>query len=228
MVATNRLTGHSPGFFSVYTLPPNQAVTAARQMRINAKLGQRPEYRDVRLIIEKKTKALLGRLGDAERARLSVAGATARFLTGDARATPEIADASVALTVTSPPFLDVVQYSDDNWLRCWFNALPLADSEARLTMARTVVQWSEVMQAVFAELYRITRSGGHVAFEVGEVRKGTVKLEAHVVPLGERAGFACAAVLVNRQRFTKTSHIWGIANNRGGTNSNRIVLFRKP
>ncbi|HWI12792.1 MAG TPA: DNA methyltransferase, partial [Burkholderiales bacterium] len=27
MVATNRLTGHSPGFFSVYTLPPNQATT---------------------------------------------------------------------------------------------------------------------------------------------------------------------------------------------------------
>ena len=25
MVALNRLTGHSPGFFSVYTLPPNQA-----------------------------------------------------------------------------------------------------------------------------------------------------------------------------------------------------------
>ncbi len=27
MVATNRLTGHSKNFFSVYTLPPNQAVT---------------------------------------------------------------------------------------------------------------------------------------------------------------------------------------------------------
>jgi len=27
MVALGRLTGHSPGFFSVYTLPPNQAVT---------------------------------------------------------------------------------------------------------------------------------------------------------------------------------------------------------
>ena len=27
MVATNRLTGHSKGFFSVYTLPPNQAVS---------------------------------------------------------------------------------------------------------------------------------------------------------------------------------------------------------
>ena len=27
MVAVNRLTGHSKGFFSVYTLPPNRAVT---------------------------------------------------------------------------------------------------------------------------------------------------------------------------------------------------------
>src|SRR5690606_38960867 len=27
MVAVNRLTGHSAGFFSVYTLPPNQAVS---------------------------------------------------------------------------------------------------------------------------------------------------------------------------------------------------------
>src|SRR5208283_219988 len=29
--ALNRLTGHSPGFFSVYTLPPNQAVSVKSQ-----------------------------------------------------------------------------------------------------------------------------------------------------------------------------------------------------
>src|SRR5579862_6372871 len=40
MVAVNRLTGHSPGFFSVYTLPPNQAASAAAQRKINAKRGQ--------------------------------------------------------------------------------------------------------------------------------------------------------------------------------------------
>jgi phosphopantothenate synthetase len=37
MVATNRLTGHSNGFFSVYTLPPNQAVSQEGQLRINAR-----------------------------------------------------------------------------------------------------------------------------------------------------------------------------------------------
>ena len=35
MVAINRLTGHSPGFFSVYTLPPNQATSIKRQRIIN-------------------------------------------------------------------------------------------------------------------------------------------------------------------------------------------------
>ena len=35
MVATNRLTGHSSGFFSVYTLPPNQATQPKSQIRIN-------------------------------------------------------------------------------------------------------------------------------------------------------------------------------------------------
>ena len=33
---------------------------------------------------------------------------------------------SVALIVTSPPFLDVVQYKQDNWLRAWFCDIDLA------------------------------------------------------------------------------------------------------
>ncbi|MBR4666233.1 MAG: site-specific DNA-methyltransferase, partial [Lentisphaeria bacterium] len=33
MVAVNRLTGHSAGFFSVYTLPPNQAVSVESQRK---------------------------------------------------------------------------------------------------------------------------------------------------------------------------------------------------
>ena len=35
-------------------------------------------------------------------------------------------------------------------------------------MARTVDDWSAVMGKVFSELFRITRPGGLVAFEVGE------------------------------------------------------------
>jgi hypothetical protein len=227
MVATNRLTGHSPGFFSVYTLPPNQAVSQLSQQRINIKRNQTPEYRDTRRIILNKTKSLLRNLTPDEQKNLNHAGKNARLLTGDSRATTGIPNDSVQLTVTSPPFLDIVQYKEDNWLRCWFNGLNETEIGNRITMARSVVAWSEVMGAVFDELYRITRPGGYVAFEVGEVRKRSIRLEEHIVPLGISAGFSCECVLINQQTFTKTSNIWGVDNMAHGTNTNRIVIFSK-
>ena len=33
--------------------------------------------------------------------------------------------------------------------------------------------------------------------------------------------------MINKQNFTKTSNIWGVSNNQGGTNTNRIVLLEK-
>ncbi len=227
MVATNRLTGHSPGFFSVYTFPPNQAVSAESQKKINEKRKQKPEYRDTKSIILKKTKSLLRNLTDQDRANLSTSAGSAQFLTGDARFTEGIASGAVQLTVTSPPFLDIVGYASDNWLRCWFNEIDTDAVTGTITMAKTIEAWSIVMGDVFKELYRITKQGGWVAFEVGEIRNGKLKLEEHVVPLGINAGFRCDAVLINSQTFTKTSNIWGVKNNARGTNSNRIVLFKK-
>ncbi len=227
MVATNRLSGHSSGFFSVYTLPPNQAVSAESQEKINQKRNQSPTYRSVRKLIERKTASLLKKLQPSEIENLQQAAQSAIFLEHDAASTPEIKSESVNLTVTSPPFLDIVQYSKDNWLRCWFNGLDSKAIEKRITIAKTVEAWSEAMGRDFIELYRITAPGGWVAFEVGEVRKGEIKLEEYVIPLGLNAGFSCTGVIINSQTFTKTANIWGIDNNRRGTNTNRIALFYK-
>ncbi len=228
MVATNRLTGHSPGFFSVYTLPPNQAASPENQIKINTRLKQKPEYRDVRALIFKKSQQLQSRLSDTDRLRLREAAANAAYLNDDAADTLGIPTECVKLTVTSPPFLDVVHYSRDNWLRCWFNGLDEAEIASRITMCGTVAHWSTVMLQVFRELYRITVPNGWVAFEVGEVRGGKIKLDEIVAPIGISAGFACMAVAINAQKFTKTANIWGVKNNSQGTNTNRIVLFRKP
>jgi DNA modification methylase len=227
MVATNKLTGHSVNFFSVYTLPPNQATSPERQLKINKQRNQKPDYKNVKKIILKKTGDITKGLSKELIERLGIAGQNSNFLTEDARKTKKIKSNSVDLTVTSPPFLDIVNYKDDNWLRCWFNNINIEKVAKNISITKKLPEWESVMGEVFNELFRITVKKGWVAFEVGEVRKGKIKLDEHVVPLGINAGFKCEGIIINLQSFTKTANIWGIKNNEVGTNTNRIVLFRK-
>jgi DNA methylase len=225
MVATNRLTGHSNGFFSIYTLPPNQAVSIQSQRRINEKRKQVPDVRDVAALIRRKSKSLLSKVSAADRNILSTWGPKSTVLTGSCDETPAIADASVSLIVTSPPFLDVVDYETDNWLRCWFNHVD--PKMINLWMFKRVAEWSRRMTMVFGELHRILKRDGFVAFEVGEVRKGKLKLEDFVILAAQEAGLKPVLVLVNQQEFTKTSNCWGVGNMSKGTNTNRVVLLQR-
>ena len=84
------------------------------------------------------------------------------------------------------------------------------------------------MTRVFEAMQRILVPGGYVAFEVGEVNKGALKLEDYVIPAALDAGFKPVLVMINDQEFTKTSNCWGVDNSAKGTNTNRIVLLRKP
>jgi len=225
LVALNRLTGHSSGFFSVYTLPPNQAVSAKSQRKINEKRDQVPPPRDVVHIILKKTRQLLGDVDNSVRERLTKVSTQALLLTGAAEATPQITSNSVSLVVTSPPFLNVVQYATDNWLRCWF--LGIDPHSVKLTVPTKLSDWQSAMIKVFQELHRVLKPGGHVAFEVGEVHGGMTKLEEAVLPCGLKAGLEPILVLINDQKFTKTANCWGVDNMAKGTNTNRVVVFRK-
>ncbi len=225
MVAVNRLTGHSPGFFSVYTLPPNQATSVGAQRKINHARNQKPTLRDVPELILRKTRTLLKDCDGASRVALGLRSGSARILTGQADSTPDLPAGSVDLVVTSPPFLNVVNYTADNWLRCWF--CDIDPDTVRLTVPVSLNSWRQAMTLVLRELERVLAPGGWVAFEVGEVRGGSVKLEETVVRCGVDAALEPALILINAQRFTKTSNVWGVANNRLGTNTNRVVVFRK-
>ncbi len=217
MVAMGRLTGHSPGFFSVYTLPPNQAASVTAQRRINQRLGQVPPLRSAPELIMRKSEALLRR-GAPRRGR-------ARLYTAAAECTPGVATASVDLVVTSPPFLDVVNYEADNWMRAWFAGLD--DSASQVARHHSLTDWSAFVRRVFVELARVVRPGGHVAFEVGEVRGGSLALETLVLAAIQGLPFQALCVVVNTQAFTKTANCWGVGNNAKGTNSNRIVLAQR-
>jgi hypothetical protein len=225
MVALNRLTGHSPGFFSVYTMPPNQAVSIESQLRINKRLGQKPELRSVPDLILAKTKSLIGNLSQAERTTLRRSGAKAEILVRSCELLPEIFDNSINLVVTSPPFLNVVDYASDNWLRNWF--VGLDENAAQFVIHKKLADWEASIGRVLLELHRILQPGGWIAFEVGEIQRGKIQLEDSVISAGMAAGLEPELVLINSQQFTKTANCWGVRNNDLGTNTNRVVLFTK-
>jgi DNA modification methylase len=225
MVATNRLSGHSRGFFSVYTLPPNQAATQEEQIRINRRLNQEPEYRNTKQIILKKSRTLLKDMTPDIRMKLFDISKNAIFLERDSRNLEEIKDNYVDITITSPPFINLVDYVKDNWLRLWFNCYDSVKFKDKVTILKKLSDWSDFIKETLRELYRVTKYSGHVAFEVGETKNAN--LSEIVYALGKEVGFSHLLTFINTQTFTKTSNIWGVDNNKKGTNTNQIVLFQK-
>ena len=147
------------------------------------------------------------------------------LLTQSADHTPEIPNDSVDLVVTSPPFLDIVDYEQDNWLRMWFCDIEI--EPGKIWQIKSLKDWIMRMTDVFVELKRILKSTGRIAFEVGEVHKGTLNLEESVAAAALETGLMPEELVINEQKFTKTANCWGVDNNKKGTNSNRIVILKK-
>ena len=169
-------------------------------------------------IIIKKSKSLL-------KQDVPKNSVTASFVTGNAAETPEVQNNSVDLIVTSPPFLDIVNYASDNWMRCWFCGID--EKKIPITTLKKERDWKNFVGGCFKEFARVLKGGAHVAFEVGEVRSGKVLLESLVLDAIRDLPFDVVGILINSQKFTKTSNCWGVSNNSGGTNTNRIVLVRR-
>ena len=220
MVACNRLTGHSKGFFSVYTLPPNQATSVDSQKRINQKKNQQPEYRNTKALIWRKSKQLLRHPIPNHFLQRK-----ALLFSDSAHKTPRLPSEFVRLAVTSPPFLDTVDYIQDNWIRMWFCELNI--ERKNIWQIKSLEEWCSRMANVLRELRRVLMHGGWIAFEVGEIRRGSLSLENEIVNAGLASGLHPNCILIHSQHFTKTANCWGISNNSKGTNSNRIIIFKK-
>ncbi len=179
--------------------------------------------KDVKAIILKKSKQLLSKLSINDQSLLQKS--TPLLTTSQAESTDEIPSGTVKLVVTSPPFLDVVDYRTDNWLRCWFNGIN--SSELPISQLKSEQLWVTKMTGVFKELKRLLESDGVIAFEVGEVKKSKLMLEELVIQAALDAGLSVHGVLINAQQFTKPANCWGVDNKSMGTNTNRIVIVSK-
>lgn len=220
MVILSILSGHSTGHLSYYSLPPNSAATVSRQRKINEKYKDKKRNKNMKDLIIKKTKSLLRHVTESHRESLS--GISVDLGVSDSRHL-DIERESIDLVVTSPPFLDVIHYNSDNWIRHWF----LGIDPPATTECRKVVDWNSFITETLVCLRDLLKPTGLIAFEVGEVKAKKINLEDEVIKCAVNADLVVKEILINDHSFTKTSNIWGVSNGDKGTNTNRIVCLRR-
>ncbi len=230
MTALSRLHGHSNGFFSAYSFP-QISIPKSNQAKINKTRGAEPDYREVKSRIIKKARTSL-KSGNIEELRSW--GRHQRLTTGDSRNLMDWASESVDLVVTSPPFLNQVDYVQDTWIESWFCDIPTEDLENKIVQTPDLEKWAQFISDTMTELHRVVKKGGFVAMEVGEVRYQGELLNLDEILVNLTASkkynlgqFKVNEVLVQSQQFTKLANCFKVTNNKLGTNTNRIVLMEK-
>ncbi len=230
LAGLSRLHGHSSGFFSVYSFPQISIMPAAQEKN-NIRRGIQPEYRDVKVRIEKKLKQDFKNPPSEEYHKVARQN---RYLNCDVLHLDKVSSNSVDLIITSPPFLDKVDYLTDNWMRAWFLGVEEKVDDVKLAIFKEPSRWQEFMKLAMQEMGRTIKKNAHIVIEVGEIpmnNKEVLNLEELLLrslPLSVEGGTLHASALnINEQEFSKLANCWDVQNNKKGTNTNRCLIIKK-
>lgn len=162
---------------------------------------------------------------------------------GDARSV-ELPNESVDFILTSPPYLSVLDYSWNNWLRVWWLGDDRKTEQQKLMRSGVESTYRQFMREVCREMFRLLKPDAAFVIVVGDVKKaranGTVKLINSALLIAEEArevGFEVEGIindtydLHNRPMLVFNSLKWEYDadehSERSSVLIDRILLLRK-
>lgn len=93
-----------------------------------------------------------------------------RVIQGDARDL-DVADESVDLILTSPPYMRVLDYTWNNWIRLWWLDEDRKKERGKLDLTSDVAKYRTFMRECLQEIYRVLSDDGIAVLVVGDVKK---------------------------------------------------------
>lgn len=223
-----RLHGHTQAYLSGYSFP-QFALPPDKQLALNLRRRELPEYRAVPPRIIKKAAELLR---DGFTSDFFEASQRNSFDVADARSLGYLPANSVDLVVTAPPLLENPDYPLSQWIAYWFAGIT-APQELSRSISMALHDWREMQRRVLSELLRVVKHDRYIVIEVPEldVDGEAVALEgvltAVAAPLstnGKR--LIVDEVLVNPQHIEKVTR--GLPGERpvSKVRSHSVVVFR--
>jgi len=156
-----------------------------------------------------------------------VATANVRQLTTNEVLKPYVG--MVNLIVTSPPYLDIVNYAKQNWIRNWlFDDHPEYGSVDDLDDNLILKDWMSFAEISVSQMKAMLRPGGVIAMVIGDVVRtgGAISLAREFMQrLIHKESFNYIGCLSDRiQSEIKTTRIWKDTKGQA-TNVDRIVVL---
>lgn len=221
MVVMSILTGHSDGHLSVKSMPPNVQVSSERQIKLNAQHGLQPEYKEVGPRVLAKLQRLIADLteDDAKALRYKFIPWCRHDVLGEWHL-------PVDLILFSPPFLDVINYIDHNWIRNEIlNCMTFWGDPITMAHHKDVGKWQQWMKQVILSMSSRMRPGGRLAIEAGVVKKD-VNLIEYVYKAAKGTPFVPEHLYINvDENHTRTAKTWGV-DKEEGTPTQQVLVFR--
>lgn len=183
-------------------------------------------YRDVFKIIEDKVKKIFEK-HESPKIEGTVLLQDAKSLTQN----PQLAEyiGKVKLILTSPPYLGVVNYAKQNWIRTWFLDRNEDDISKDLDDDLNHLEWLEFSKKVIKETKKFLAKDGVAIFVIGDVAKS----QHSVIPIARdfinhiRSNQIFKNVWVVNDGIDdleKTTRIWGDTKGNA-TTMDRIVIL---
>jgi hypothetical protein len=152
----------------------------------------------------------------------------------DSRRLP-LADGSVDLVVTSPPYLSVLDYAWNNWLRLWWLGCDRREERAKLILTRREDAYRAFMRETCAELYRVQHDDTAAVIVVGDVKglNSALLIAEEAVEVGFEVECVIDDVyaLKARSMLVLNSRKWGYAEDAHAAKSSvpidRCLVLRK-
>lgn len=136
---------------------------------------------------------------------------------------------NVNLIVTSPPYLGIVNYAKQNWIRLWFLNENTQEVSDKLDDDLNLDEWVAFANETVMQLTKFLKEDGVAVFVIGDVAKS----KTSVIPLArefclmvkERKFFKNIWCINDSiADFTKTTRIWGETKG-SATATDRVVIL---
>ena len=135
----------------------------------------------------------------------------------------------VDLLLTSPPYLGIVNYAKQNWIRSWFLNSEQEEISEKLDDDLNINQWVQFSKKTLIEFKKMLKTNGVAVFVIGDVAKS----KNSVIPLArdfammvkENEIFKNVWIFSDYiQGVDKTTRIWGETKGEA-TATDRIVIL---